>query len=259
MTTSISGPPGATAPPATGPSSNWSAGRVISLVIGALLALLSIGMLTGGGILLWADQTQRTGDYLTVASRPLSTSGYAVTSEGIQLQGADWAATSMLGRVRIQVTPADPAKPVFVGIAPAAAVQAYLAGSQYATVTGFTSAHGVTYDTTQGTAVPAAPLSRHIWSAQVSGTGPQTLTWTASGGSWMFVIMNANGSPGVSVSASAGATIPALTWIATGLLIAGAIFRGAAVVLLVIPVRLASRSRGPWQQTVPPTGPTPAG
>jgi hypothetical protein len=244
MTTSISGPgAGAVAPPGTGPSSNWTAGRIISVVIGAILALVALGLLTGGGILLWAGQTQRTDGYLTMPSRPLAAGGYAVTSDVIALQpgAADWASTSLLGTIRVRVTPAAADRPVFVGIAPASSVQAYLAGVPYATVTGFPGSHGVSYLTQGGTVRPAAPLTRHFWTAQASGTGQQTITWAARGGDWMVVVMNASGAPGIAVSADAGATIPALTGIAAGLLIGGVVVAAGAAALLVIPIRRASR------------------
>ena len=53
--------------------------------------------------------------------------------------------------------------------------------------------------------------------------------------------MNADGSAPVSVHVSVAATLPALPWIAAGLLAGGAIALAAGVVLLVIPIRRASR------------------
>ena len=258
MATDIYGrPPG---PPGHAAPSAWTAGRIVSLVIGSVLALISLGLLVTGGILLWADQSQRSGGYLTVPSRPMSAAGYAVTSDVFTLEpgSANWVNTSLLGSVRVRVTSADAARPVFVGIGPAGAVQSYLAGSQYSTVTGYTGGTGVSYRVHSGNVSPPSPLSQHIWSAQVSGTGQQTLTWHARGGQWIVVVMNANGTPGVSVTADAGATIPALTGIATGFLVAGAVVLAGAVVMIVIPIRLASRSRAAWQAPGPPPAGPPA-
>src|SRR5712691_8021373 len=39
--------------------SGWAGGRITALVIGSLLALTSLGLLGGGGFLLWAVGTQR--------------------------------------------------------------------------------------------------------------------------------------------------------------------------------------------------------
>jgi hypothetical protein len=230
---------------APGPPSGWSAGRIVSVVVGAVLVLMSLGALAGGGAVLWADQTQRQDGYLTAGTGNISTSGYAVTSDSVELHGgsADWVVTSVLGRVRIQVTPANPAKPVFVGVAPADAATSYLAGARYATLTGFASGQGV-YVLHDGNAVPPSPGRAGIWAAQVSGTGTQTLVWPARNGNWMVVVMNADASPGISFSAVAGATVPALTGIAIGLLAGGVILLILGVTLVLVPVLRAGRSPG---------------
>jgi hypothetical protein len=53
--------------------------------------------------------------------------------------------------------------------------------------------------------------------------------------------MNRDGSPGVSVTADAGATIPALGWIAGGLLTAGGALLIAGTLLIAVPVLRAHR------------------
>lgn len=78
----------------------------------------------------------------------------------------------------------------------------------------------------------------------MSGTGEQTLTWTPRAGDWTVVVMNADATRGVSVTGDAGATIPALPWLAGGLLTAGALLMLAALLLVIVPVRRASRG---WQ------------
>src|SRR5215213_2764064 len=112
-----------TAPPREG----MGAGRVIALVLGIVLLLLpGLGLLAGGGVLLWADQSERADDgFLYSAEDTFSTTGYAMVSERIELStGADWVPLSAaLGSVRLELTGADD---VFVGIGPADEVQAYL-------------------------------------------------------------------------------------------------------------------------------------
>jgi hypothetical protein len=228
---------------AAGPPSRWGAGRIVSVIVGAILALMSIGALAGGGVALWADQTQRQDGYLTTAGENVSTSGYALTSDSVQLYGygADWFARSVLGQVRIRVTPANPARPVFIGVAPASAVTSYLAGARYATLNGFRHRHGV-YVLHDGTVAPPRPGSAGIWARQTSGTGTQTLVWPVRNGSWMVVVMNADASPGIAATADAGATIPALTAVAIGSLAGGVILLVLGVVLILVPVLRAGRS-----------------
>jgi hypothetical protein len=53
--------------------------------------------------------------------------------------------------------------------------------------------------------------------------------------------MNADRSPGVSITADVGAEVPDLKWIAVGLLAAGGVLLAVSVVLIVVPVVRASR------------------
>ena len=136
-------------------------------------------------------------------------------------------------------------KPVFIGIAPSTAVQRYLAGTAYATVTDLSSGSVVVH---QGSGLPGTPESVAVWTAQSSGPGTQTVTWPDQAGDWTVVVMNADGSAGVDVRAEAGATVPALNWFAWLLLIIGAASMAAAVALVAVPVSRASRELSPTGQ-----------
>jgi hypothetical protein len=61
----------------------------------------------------------------------------------------------------------------------------------------------------------------------------------------MVVVMNADGSHPVSVQVNGAATLPALPWIATGLLIAGFAFLAGGALLIAIPLRRAPRPQDP--------------
>ena len=157
---------------------------------------------------------------------------------GLDSGSWDWVG-SVVGKVRIRITAPGPAKPVFLGIAPASAATRYLSAVAYTTVTGLggntsaTSSH-------PGTAPPAAPRQARIWAAQVAGTGTQTLTWTARDGDWMVVVMNRDAAPGLTVRADVGVTLPALPWIVAGLLAGGVLLAAGGALLIVLPVRRAS-------------------
>ena len=108
----------------------WTTGRIISAVIGLLLALCSLGLLGAGGVALGASTTQRHGGDIDLGTWSCSSSpGYAVVSSTAELYGATGslpAPRSLLGSVRIRVTPAPGASPVFAGIAPACAASRHL-------------------------------------------------------------------------------------------------------------------------------------
>ena len=109
---------GGSTPPAP-QYSDWTGGRVVALVIGALLLFISSGLLIGGGALLWSDQTQRDGDFLWSSRVDLTSSRYAIISEDIALDtaGAAWVIDDFLGVARMEVTPDDRDTELFVGIA----------------------------------------------------------------------------------------------------------------------------------------------
>jgi hypothetical protein len=224
------------------PASGWTALRAVSLVAGSLLALVSLGLLATGGAATWLDNTQRdTAGYLTSNTHSFATSSYAITSDRIDLGTSDVVAPSaILGTVRIRATPNDPANAVFVGIAPLTPGNNYLAGVGRALVTNWATGTA-NYRQPAGGPPPAAPTTMSIWVASVSGAGTQTLSWKPTSGDWLVVVMNHDGSPGVSVTADAGATIPALGWIAGGLLTAGGALLIAGTLLIAVPVLRAHR------------------
>jgi uncharacterized protein DUF4389 len=230
--------------PAAG-RSGWTAGRIISVVIGAVLVACSLGLLAGGTGAVWATTAHRHGGYVDLGTQTYRTSGHALASRQIGLYTAtgSWdVARSLFGTVRLRVTSVPGGTPVFVGIAPAQAASRYLSGVRYATVTGNPGGHP-SYLGHAGGAPAVPPTRAGIWTAMATGPGTQTLTWRVTSGRWTLVGMNANGAAPVSIRVNAAATLPALPWVATGLLIAGGIFLVAGALLIAFPVRGASKER----------------
>ena len=235
-------------PPSVGPPSaparrgGWTAGRIVSLVIGCILGLAALGLLGAGGFATWATNTQRDAAGYLTSTHAVATTGNAVTSDQIDFWTAtDWITPAdVLGTIRIRATETNPAAAVFIGVAPTAAVDSYLAGVSRQVVTGW-SPFSSDYRQEAGAVPKTAPADARIWTTQVSGPGTQTLTWRPAGGSWTIVMMNQNGSAGLSVTADIGATIPDLAWFAVALFAVGVLLLGAAVLLVAVPTARASR------------------
>jgi hypothetical protein len=226
--------------PGPGPAGRgWTAGRIVALVAGSIMILLSIALLGGAGLMTWADQEQQ-GGYLTTGTATYSTGGYALASNPVRVHGLWGWLGGFAGEVRIRVTATSPGTPVFVAIGPAADVSRYLAGVSYTSV----SALG-DHDIIQhlGSTVPAPPSAALDWAAQAHGTGTQTLRWTVRSGDWMVVVMNQDGSPGVTVRADVGISSPVLPSLAGELLAAGLLAGLTGAALVVIAVRLAAGRR----------------
>lgn len=252
--------------PVPAPPSRWGAGRIVALVVGLVLLLPGLGLLAGGGVLLWAHSSARTSDgFLMSDADTFSSPGFALTSDRLDLAtGADWVpVSSALGTARIEVTGVDPDTDVFVGIGPAADVTAYLDGVQRTVVDDLGADLGTTGQReVDGGAPSGPPGDETFWTEQASGPGMQRLSWEPARGNWVLVVMNADGSAGVDVTGRAGATVPSLSGLAWGLLIVGALVTVAAVLLIVLAARRGGRRPGPPPAYAQPpvwTPPAPGG
>src|SRR5215218_727448 len=150
------------------PTDRMGAGRVVVLVLGIVLLLLpGLGLLAGGGVLLWADQAGRADDgFLYSGDDGFATDGYALVSDRIDLEtDADWVPLSAaLGTARVEVTGAGD---VFLGIAPLAEGRAYLDGVERTVIEDLgidSSAAG--QQLVPGGAPSGPPTEQDFWAAQ---------------------------------------------------------------------------------------------
>jgi hypothetical protein len=236
------------------------AGRVVAVVLGALLFLPAIGLVTGGGVLLWADTWGREDDdYLFTATDDFSSAGHAMLSDRIDLEtDADWVPLSAaLGTARVEVTSTDAGEGLFIGVGPSSDVEAYLSGVERTVIDDLGLDSAADRELIPGGEPSGPPTDQDFWTSQASGTGTQRLDWEPADGSWTLVIMNADGSAGVAADARIGATAPALGGLAWGILVGG-LFLGlvAALVLALALRRPAAAAPGsPYGQV--PGGPPP--
>ena len=217
--------------------------RIVSLVIGSLLALIGFGLLAGGGILGWALATQRDdAGYFTTAGQRFETDSYALTSDKIDLgdPGPDGFGELANAMVRVSVDSAG-SDEVFVGIAREADVETFLAGVPHDDITS-TSRFGNSSDAEYrrenagGTATPDPPAVQPFWVAQASGVGTQNITWNVEGGSWAIVVMNADGTPNVTADVQLGGQVDYLVPIAIGLAVGGIVLLVGGAALIVVGV-----------------------
>lgn len=229
-------------------------GRTVALILGCALLLPGGGLLLGGAGLAAAVAIGRDDSgYVGGDVRGLQTPTVAITvsepgavgTDG----GLDWVVDAAAADVRLTVTGID-ADPVFVGIARVSDVRAYLAGVAHENVVGIVDGR-VEYRTDAGNDDIAAPGTQTFWVAQSTGPGTQELDWRVDGGPWAVVVMNADGSPDVSVAATAGVESGPLLWTAFLLVIVGGVLTAGAVALI-----LAAAAR--HRVTRPPAASIPA-
>lgn len=208
----------------------WSAGRVVSVAVGTVLALCSLALLGGGAVLAAGGVELGLG-----AHGRYHSPGYALVSDS-----ANWRTQlfDTVDSVRFRAA-ADGTKPIFVGIARPAEVRRYLDGVRYTTV--HENGNTVPHDGTAPTTPPGAAVD---WTAQTSGTGTQTMHWNRHDGEQVLVAMNTDGSPSVRARVvSSTVTLRAMPALAAGVLAGGAILLALSVTLIVTPVRRARHLR----------------
>jgi hypothetical protein len=231
--------------------SRWTAGRVALVVAGSVLALIAVGLMVGGGALLWADQTKRDeAGYLSTPTERFSTDSYAITSESIDLVGAGaegsrWLLSEdVLGDVRIRGEGAE--GEIFLGIGPTRDVEDYLAGVEHAEVSELDfDPFSVDYERKTGGEPRGEPAAEDFWAASTAGSGAQTLTWAAEEGEWSVVLMNADGSAGVAAEITAGAEANFLPWLAIVLLAVAVLILAAGAAMIYYGARHAAVTAAP--------------
>jgi hypothetical protein len=232
------GPP-APVPPAPG-GHRWTAGRIASVIVGSMLVLGSLGLGAAGATLAFADNELRDdAGFLMTDDTAFSTSGYALASEVLEVHAdapAAFMPDALLGEAKIE---AESDTPVFVGVAPAADVDRYLADVGHSVVVDFTDRP--VYDNVTGGAPATPPGEADFWVAQSSGTGTQEVTWEVENGDWTVVVMNADGSASVDADLAVGAEVPALEVLVWTLLVAAVVVLVLGLVLVLLPVVLASK------------------
>ena len=216
----------------------WTGGRIALVVVGVVAAIIAFATLVGGCALVAVDQTQRDADgFLMSPSEDFSSAAYAIVSEEAELdtEGAEWALDAFLGTVRIR---SESERPVFVGIGPASDVDRYLDGVAHDVVDHL---EDLDYSRQRGGAPRSPPGEQSFWEESFTGSGEQTLEWAPEEGDWRVVLMNPDGSRGVSAEMRIGAELDSLLWIGIGLLVAGGLISSAAALAITTAVR---RRRG---------------
>ena len=237
--------PSAAAPATPGAGARWGAGRVLAAVVASLAVLGGLAALAAGGTAVVFDQTQRDASgFLMTNATAYSTDTYALVSDSYRTGAAgEWfVARDLLGTVRIRTSSS---RSLFVGIAPAAAVDSYLAGVRHEVATRFDAGH-THFRLHTGAAPSAPPTAGHFWVVRSVGSDTQTLSWSPSSGDWRVVVMNADGSRGVRADLAIGARLPHLLWIGIGVLGAGALLllAGAGGLFAAVPRRRMQPSIG---------------
>ena len=199
---------------------------MFTVVAASLAALVALGLLAGGLLLVGAHAFLRDDDgYYASPTERFETSTYALTTEGLQLRDVGWASGWLLertvGRVRIRATAAG-GEPVFVGVARERDIDRWLSRVAHEEV-GDVRFGPFSYDSVRrsGAAAPGRPADQAFWVASAAGSGPTTVEWKVGQARWGVVVMNAEARRGVRADVRVAVRPRLVVPVAIGLLVAG--------------------------------------
>jgi hypothetical protein len=172
--------------------------------------------------------------FFTAPSTLFATDSYALTTpRTLEFVGEE--ETSELpfdvGQIRLR---AEGEQAIFIGIAAQADVDRYLSGVHSTEVTDVRyGPFEAEYRDIPGDAVPEEPSRQTFWVESASGGGEQEIIWTIAPGDWAVVVMNEDGSAGVSARMQAGFRSDLLAPIAIGVLATGIVLLLVGIPLLI--------------------------
>lgn len=225
------------------------AGKIVLLVVGIIVILISLAPLLVGGGLMIAERTLRDNEGFYTAPRfNLTRDSYAIVTEpaNIDVDGDwDWIAwlrqrqsTDFL-TIKVEGSSTNTSKHVFLGIAEANDLRTYLQDVTYDEITDLDMRPAdLGYTTHAGTRQPELPTEQIFWASYAHGSGTQELRWNIEQGTYSLVLMNADASQGVNLQVAIGVKAPpVLGGISLGLLIGGLVLLGVGILLIVLAVR----------------------
>ena len=232
--------------------------RVIALAIAAMLVIPGIPLLAAGAALGIANlRAMDTGGYVATTPSRLQSSTPALVTPAmavvVDANTPQWVLDRLATDMRLTVS-GQPGAPLFVGVARTNEVDAYLAGVAHDEITTRTGdpAYRRVPATSSTTPSPSAPADQTFWAAQAAGAGTLSLDWKVASGSWTVVVMNADGSPGVTAVVTPSVRSDALGPLALTLLTTGLLLTLLAVLTLVLAFR---RRQALWTPTSSGTRP----
>jgi len=226
-----------------------SAGKIVLLVFGVIVLLVSIALLLSGGALMWVDRTIKDSEgFYSTKTIHLERDSYAIVTKPADIDlkgdwewpfwGGHWDPSDFL-TLKIEGSNNDSSKQVFIGVAEASDLKAYLKDVEYDEITRFRIRRArLGYTNHPGSSEPTAPTSQTFWTASAHGVGTQTLEWGIEPGTYSFVLMNDDGSRGLNLSTVVGVKIPPILWgVSVGLLVGGIVVLVIGALMVYLAVR----------------------
>jgi hypothetical protein len=227
--------------------------KIVLIVVGAVVLLCGLGAVIPGAFL-----TAVTGgdNAITTGYHQLSSPTPALVSPTETISSDTKVPTSGFGATKLTVSARDANQPLFLGVARADDLEAYLDGIAHDEIKDINERpFRVDVQRQDGFPFAEPPEDESFWIASATGTDPK-LEWNVTEGDYRVVMMNADGTPGPSAEARFGVQVEGLRGLGIGIIVAGALATLLGLGLLLWGILTPSRPRvGPPA----PAGPSPYG
>lgn len=222
-----------------------SAGKIVLLIFGIIVLLISLSFLMGGGALLSAHNIIKDAEgFYNTKTIQIEKDSYAVVVGPTDINvdvGWDWGWGWDLGDLitfKIEGAGYDPSTQIFLGIARGSDINSYLDDVEYDEITDLNVfPFRVDYRNHSGNVVPEAPTSKAFWNVSNYGPGTQIIEWELEPGRHSLVIMNADGSAGIDMDIVFGVKVPLLFGVSVGLLIGGGVLLAISILMIYFAAR----------------------
>jgi hypothetical protein len=230
-----------------------SAGKIILLVFGVVILLISIGLLFAGGTLMWVDQTHIDSmGFIRSSTMNIERDSHAVITGPIAIDEVAMNVLDWMGVVtdfNIEGRSNDPLKGIFIGVADKSDVDTYLNNVTYDEITFIDlswqlSIDKVLYTNHLGYSSPLDPSTKTFWRASAYGIGNQILEWKTEAGKHAIVLMNDDGSSDVDLSIIFKVKVPSIFGLSLGLIIGGVVLLIIAGLMVYFAVRRSKITAG---------------
>ncbi len=221
-------------------------GRIVQIIVGAMILIGGLGVTGAGAGLIWANATQRDAQgYFMSPSEPFTADGVALVSSvdfAMRPGPNSWVTLDPLGTVRVRASLSRGS--TFLGIAPTSDVERYLTGAPYSVVTSVSVLpFAANYRGVSGSRSVAAPSSRSFWVVSSVGPGERHISWHSTSGAWSVVVMRADAQPGVAARVSVGTNTGLVLPVGVGLVVGGALVVFGGGLLIGFGVMALARKR----------------
>ncbi len=216
-----------------------SGGKIFSVTVSVIVLLIGLGLIAGGGALLWSNTFLRDSEgYYSTRTINIERDSYGVTTYPARIElGPAWLFDwPQLVKVKINAR-SNNSSAVFIGVAEEDDLDNYLDGVAYDEIRELDINRPfrpprIEYREFSGGGLDTLPVDVGFWSSSTAGEGTQVLEWGIEEGRYSLVLMNQDGSRGIDIDGKIGVKVPITGGIGIGLFIAGFVLIAFAFLLV---------------------------